>query len=125
MISCGGIEEGDLPKLNGYWEIQEVLMPDGTKKEYKINPTIDHFELKGTEGKRTKVMPQFDGTYRTNDLSEKITIEQAEGKTYIKYITENAKWKEELIKLTEEELTLKNEQGIEYHYIKPEPFSIK
>src|SRR5690606_10720263 len=125
-VSCSNtFSETDLAKLNGYWEIEEVVLPDGTKKEYKINPTIDYFELKGWEGKRPKVMPQFDGTYRTNELSESFIIEDKEDKTFIKYTTDNAKWEEELIELTNEELTVKNEQGIEYHYIKPEPFSIK
>lgn len=124
-VSCSGVSESDFSKINGYWEIQKVVMPDGSKKEYKINPTIDHFELKGKEGTRTKVMPQFDGTYRTNELSESFTIDQIDGKTYINYTTDNAKWKEELIELSDDELTVKNEQGIEYHYSKPEPFTIK
>lgn len=125
-VSCNqSISESDLAKLNGYWEIESVVMPDGSEKEYTINPTIDFFELKGKAGKRTKVMPQFDGTYKTNDLSEKISIELKEGKTYIKYTTDNAKWKEELVKLSDEKLVVKNEQEIEYHYKKPVPFSIK
>lgn len=125
-VSCSNtFSDADLAKLNGYWEIEEVVMPDGKKKEYTVNPTIDHFELKGKTGKRTKVMPQFDGTYRTNDLSEKISITEADGKTYIIYVTDNAEWKEELVKLTDDKLVVRNEQKIEYHYKKPEPFSIK
>lgn len=125
-VSCNqSVSQDDLTKLSGYWEIESVVMPDGTKKEYTINPTIDFFELKGNTGKRTKVMPQFDGTYKTNDLSEKISIEQKEDKTFINYTTANAKWKEEVIKLNDEKLVVKNEQEIEYHYKKPQPFSIK
>lgn len=125
-LSCGhGVSDTDLPKLNGYWEIQEAVMADGTKKEYKVNPTIDYFELKGKEGFRKKVMPQFDGTYRVNDLSEKIAIEQKDGKTYISYTTDYAKWKEEVLELDDKELVVKNQHDIEYHYIKPQPFSIK
>lgn len=125
-VSCNQtISQDDLAQLNGYWEIESVVMPDGTKKEYTINSTIDFFELKGKTGKRTKVMPQFDGTYKTNELSEKISVEQKEDKTFINYTTDNAKWKEEIIKLNDEKLVVKNEQEIEYHYKKPQPFSIK
>lgn len=70
-------------------------------------------------------MPQVDGTYRTNDLSEDISIVAEGGKTYISYVTEYAKWKEEILELDSENLVLKNEQDMEYHYIKPEPFTLK
>ncbi|MFD2601028.1 hypothetical protein [Flavobacterium suzhouense] len=125
-LSCGHtVSDADLAKLNGYWEIEEAIMADGEAKEYKVNPTIDYFELKGKEGFRKKVMPQFDGTYRVNDLSEKIAIVNENGKTYISYTTEYAKWKEELLELDEEHLVVKNQHNIEYHYKKPQPFSVK
>ena len=125
-FSCGNsISDEDLTKLNGYWEIEEAVMADGNKKEYTVNPTIDYFELKGSKGFRKKVMPQFDGTYRVNDLSEKIAIVKDGGKTYISYTTEYAKWKEELLALDDKELVVKNQHDIEYHYKKPQPFSIK
>lgn len=125
-FSCGhSVSDEDLAKLNGYWEIEEAVMADGTAKEYTVNPTIDYFELKGKTGFRKKVMPQFDGTYRVNDLSEKIAIVKEEGKTYISYTTEYAKWKEELLELDDKELVVKNQHDIVYHYKKPKPFSIK
>lgn len=125
-FSCGNsVSDEDLAKLNGYWEIEEAVMADGNKKEYTVNATIDYFELKGGKGFRKKVMPQFDGTYRVNDLSEKIAIVKEGGKTYISYTTEYAKWKEELLELDDEELVVKNQHDIEYHYKKPQPFSIK
>jgi len=125
-LSCGhNVSSEDLTKLNGYWEIQEAVMADGAKKEYPVNPTIDYFELKGKTGFRKKVMPQFDGTYRVNDLSEKIEVLQKDGKTFISYATEYAKWKEEILELNDKELVLKNQHDIEYHYKKPKPFSVK
>ncbi len=125
-VSCSqSFNDDDLQKLNGYWEIMEVEMPDGSKKEYTINSTIDYFELKGKQGVRKKVMPQLDGTYMTNELSEKITIIEEKGKTFIKYKTDHAEWKEELLEVDEENLIVRNEQEIEYHYKKPEPFTLK
>jgi len=125
-LSCGhNVSSEDLTKLNGYWEIQEAVMADGAKKEYPVNPTIDYFELKGKTGFRKKVMPQFDGTYRVNDLSEKIEVLQKDGKTFISYATQYAKWKEEILELNDKELVLKNQHDIEYHYKKPKPFSVK
>ena len=38
LVSCKqSIAEADLQNLNGYWEIEKVMLPDGEKKEYKIN----------------------------------------------------------------------------------------
>lgn len=125
-LSCGNsISEADLVKLNGYWEIETAVMPDGSEKEYKINTTIDFFELNGKTGFRKKVMPQFDGSYRMNDLSEKISIVQDSGKTYVSYVTDYAKWKEEIVELNDKKLVLKNNHDMEYHYKKPEPFTVK
>lgn len=125
LLSCGGVNEADLNKINGYWEIEEAVMPDGSKKEYTINPAIDFFELKGKEGFRKKVMPQLDGTYLTGENQEKISVTTVDGKTYLNYTTEYAKWKEEIVELNDEELVLKNEHDMEYHYKKPIPFSVK
>jgi hypothetical protein len=126
VVSCGkAVDEDSLKYLNGYWEIETVVMPDGSEKDYKVNPTIDYFELKGKEGFRKKVMPQFDGTYKTNDVSEKIAVVEKDGKTYLNYATDYAKWQEEIITLDDDELVVKNAHQMEYHYRKPKPFTLK
>jgi len=123
---CNKHFEGtDYGKLNGYWEIEKVIMPDGSKKEYGINPTIDYLEVKGTAGFRKKAMPQLDGTYRANDFSENFTIGKEQDKTVLHYNTQYAKWDEELLELTDKELVVRNQHNIEYHYKKPEPFTLK
>lgn len=125
-VSCQKKFEGtDYAKLNGYWEIEKVILPNGDEKDYGINPTIDFFELKDTAGFRKKVMPQLDGSYRVNDLSEKFSIRNKDGKTIIAYSTEYAKWEEELLQLDDAELVVKNQHNIEYHYKKPQPFTVK
>ncbi|MGQ3086118.1 lipocalin family protein [Flavobacterium sp.] len=124
-VSCGKVSEDNLKHLNGYWEIQEVVMPDGTHKDYKVNATIDYFELKGKEGFRKKVMPQFDGKYLANDVSEKIAVAEKDGKTFISYTTQYAKWEEEILSLDEDKLVVKNNHDMEYHYKRAQPFTVK
>ena len=119
------LKPSDLSKINGYWEIEQVILPDGNRKEYKINETVDYFVIKNDSGFRKKVKPQFDGKYLVNDESEQIKIVTEEGKTYIAYTTDYAKWTEEIITITDENLVLKNEQDLEYHYKKHLPFSVK
>lgn len=126
LVSCKqAIKEKDIIKLNGYWEIQKVELPSGEKKEYKVNETIDFFEIKNNKGFRQKVMPQLDGRYLTNDIKETIQISNEEGDFFINYTTSYGKWKEEIIELRDSALVLKNKDNIEYHYKRQVPFSVK
>ena len=101
------------------------MLPDGEKKEYKINETIDFFKVENKKGFRKKMMPQFDGTYLTNDINEDLEIIIKDEHATIKYTTEFANWEETIIKLTAEKLVLKNKQELEYHYKRPVPFTVK
>ena len=126
LLSCKQtISKTDLNNLNGYWEIEKVELPDGDKKEYKVNETIDFFKIKDGKGFRKKVMPQLDGTYLTNDIQEDIVIAVKDGDATIKYKTTYASWNEEIIELTKNKLVIKNQQDFEYHYKRPVKFSIK
>jgi len=126
LVSCrDSISNKDLSKINGYWEIVKVELPDGKTKDYKVNSTIDYFEIKNSKGFRQKVMPQFDGTYLTNNLKESVVITARDGDFYINYTTEYAQWKEEIIELKDSTLVLKNKENLEYHYKRQIPFSLK
>lgn len=126
LVSCKQeIKENDINKINGYWEIEKVILKDGEKKDYKINETIDYFQLKDKKGFRQKVMPQLDGTYKTNDLKETISVSSENGSYYVNYTTSYGKWKEEIIEIQDSVLVLKNEDELEYNYKRYEPFSIK
>jgi hypothetical protein len=126
ILSCKqSISETDLQHLNGYWEIEKVELPDGDKKEYKVNETIDFFKLESKKGFRKKVMPQLDGTYLTNNIQEEFVITVTNGNAVIGYKTNYASWKEEIIELSNDKLVVKNQQDLEYHYKRPVKFSIK
>jgi hypothetical protein len=126
FLSCKqSISESDLQNLNGYWEIEKVELPDGEKKEYKVNETIDFFKIIDKKGFRSKVMPQIDGTYLTNDLKEDVVVVLKDGDATIQYKTNYANWNEEIIELSTDKLVVKNQQDLEYHYKRPVKFSIK
>ena len=126
VLSCKQkITEADLSNLNGYWEIEKVELPDGDKKEYKVNETIDFFKIEANKGFRKKVMPQLDGTYLTNDIQEDVVVVVKDGDASLQYKTTYASWKEEIIELTKDKLVVKNQQEIEYYYKRPAKFSVK
>ena len=125
-LSCKQkITEADLSNLNGYWEIEKVELPDGDKKEYKVNETIDFFKIEANKGFRKKVMPQLDGTYLTNDIQEDVIVVIKDGNASLQYKTTYAYWKEVIIELTKDKLVVKNQQEIEYYYKRPAKFSVK
>ncbi|MBQ0116455.1 MAG: hypothetical protein KBS98_00920 [Flavobacterium sp.] len=119
------IKQADLVGLNGYWEIEEVILPDGSKKDYTINTTVDYFQLDKLAGIRKKVMPQLDGTYLANDLVENFTISEKEGTWTVVYKTPYNTWKETLLTLDAESLIFQHENGIKYIYKKSTGFSLK
>lgn len=126
FVSCKQtITNQDINKINGYWEIEKVLLKDGEKKDYKINETVDYFQISNNKGFRKKVMPQLDGTYRTNDVVEEVSISSKDGNFYINYSTSYGKWQEEIIEIKDSTLVLKNKEEQEYYYKKYQGFSLK
>jgi hypothetical protein len=119
------ITETDLHHLNGYWEIEKVILPDGETKSYKVNETIDYFQMVQKKGFRSKVMPQVDGSYLTNDIKESVEVSLKDGSATLHYKTSYAKWNEEIIALSTDHFVVKNTQDLEYHYKRPVKFSVK
>lgn len=126
VISCQtDVKKEDLSKLNGYWEIKQVTLADGETKDYKVNETIDFFEVKDNAGFRQKVMPQFDGTFKTNGIKESLKIFAVDNTYFIECKTDYGKWNEEIITIEDSTLVLKNKQNLVYTYKKFKPFSLK
>ncbi|MBK0369913.1 hypothetical protein [Flavobacterium agrisoli] len=126
FIGCQqGVTKTDITKLNGYWEIEKVVRPQGEDKVYGINESFDYFQVDTAGiGIRQKVMPQLNGRFLTNDTHEDVRVKWRQNKTYIDYKTGYAKWSEEIVKLTDTELVLKNDQDKEYHYKKTEKIDL-
>ena len=126
LFSChSNVKKEDIKKLNGYWEIKEVKFSTGKTKDYKVNETIDYFELKSNKGFRQKVMPQFDGKFQTNGIKENIKVVENDNSFFLEYNTKFGKWKEEIISIEDSILVLKNKENLEYTYKKFKPFSLK
>lgn len=125
-LSCSNrISEDDLKHLSGNWEIQTVVFANGGEKHYKINETIDRFEMKGRSGIRKKIRPQFDGTYAETGQLENVQVIQTNNGIILKYSTPFSKWEETITELDSDRMVLTTKEKTEYHYKRPVPFDIK
>jgi len=44
-LSCSNKPESYIQHIDGYWEINEVILNNGNTRTYNYNDTIDYFEL--------------------------------------------------------------------------------
>ncbi len=102
--------------IEGYWEIDRVVFPNGTEKKYSFNQTIDFFEVNDSIGIRKKVQPQLNGNFIvTNDNTVfKIKVENDSLRLF--YNNDLSDWKETIISAGESNITIKNESGNVYFY---------
>ncbi len=117
-------EEEDLHYLNGYWEIAEVRLPDGSKKEYSVNPNIDFIQFENGQGFRKKVRPKFDGTYNTSKDVEFFTVAHTEEAVTLFYKSDFDEWEERLVQVDSLSFSVMNNEGTSYVYKRFEPIVI-
>ena len=110
--------------LNGYWEIEKVILRDGQTKDYKVNTTIDYIEIKELSGFRKKVYPKFDGTYDTTNDAEMFTIVEKDDVFEIHYKSELSEWIEKINAIDDSGFSVVNTENITYYYKRFEPINV-
>jgi hypothetical protein len=109
VFSCSKNPETFVPHLNGYWEIDEVTLSDGTKRDYNFNDTIDYIEVSDSiSGFRRKLKPNLFGTFETSKSEETFSIKIENDSLNIYYKTPYADWKETILNANETELVILN-----------------
>ncbi|EDP70270.1 hypothetical protein FBALC1_05923 [Flavobacteriales bacterium ALC-1] len=117
LTSCSKNPETYIEHIEGYWEITEVFMPDGTSKVYKFNETIDYISLNDSlQGFRKKLKPGINDTYFTSDDVESLVVKIENDSLNIYYSTPYAKWKETVLEASPEELRIANKNKTIYLY---------
>ena len=123
LISCTSKPSKEaILKINGYWEIEKVVFPDGNKKAYQVNEFIDNINLKNSVGTRQKMAPQLDGSFLKGALQDKIKVIDSAGFYFLKTKSNFTKWEEKIISVSDDELVLENETKITYYYKKFIPY---
>ncbi|WMI67804.1 lipocalin family protein [Mangrovimonas sp. YM274] len=122
LLHCGKNPESSLQHLNGYWEIKEVTLADGSKKEYTFSNTIDYIEVNDSlVGFRKKLTPTLEGKFKTSGDAENIKAIIQNDSLILEYKTPYSSWKETVLKATEDKLLILNSRKDLYLYSRYEP----
>ncbi len=116
-ISCGKNPETFVEHINGYWEIEGVVLADGTEKNYTYNESIDFFNITDNlTGFRKKLKPNLEGKFTASKDVEtlKLVIENDSLNAY--YTTPFANWKETILFADDEKLKVINQNKNVYLY---------
>ncbi|MEY8848379.1 lipocalin family protein [Psychroserpens sp. XS_ASV72] len=125
LFSCSKDPNELLKHINGYWEIQEVTLSDGTKKEYTYNDTVEYIEISdNTTGFRTKLKPNLEGTYTTSTDKEGVSVKISNDSLHLIYSTPYSEWKETVLNANETELLIVNANKDMYLYKRYEPINM-
>ena len=110
-------------KLGGYWGIESVQLPNGRIKDFSINAVVDFVEISEEKGVRTKVAPQFDGSFVNNGTAEKFQLIVENDSLNLYYTTPFDSWKETVLVATDSVLKILNRDSKIYTYKKFRKFN--
>ena len=124
FITCAEQPEEKIQWLNGYWEIERVVAPNGTTKDYTFNETVDYIYVENNKGFRKKLQPRFNNQFITSEDSEALNIKIEGDSLNLYYKTELTNWKETVLKANEDRLEIVNSEGLVYIYKRYEPINL-
>jgi len=108
-LSCSKNPESYIEHLNGYWEIEKVILASGEEHTYSYNEFVDYFSVPDSlKGFRKKLKPLPNGTFETTKDSEQFTLKVENDSLNIYYKTEFSSWKETILKASNDELKIIN-----------------
>ena len=125
-IGCSKNPETYIEHINGYWEIEKVILPDGSEKNYTYNATIDFLNINDSlTGFRKKLKPTLDGKFTASKDAEilKLVIENDSLNVY--YSTPFANWKETILFADNEKLKVINQNKNVYLFKRYIPLNLE
>ncbi len=128
MVSCSNQPKNPEPfikHIEGYWEITEVIFPNGEKKIYKYNDTVDYISLNDSlQGFRKKLKPGINDTYFTSEDAEALVLKIENDSLNVYYSTAYNSWKETILEANPEQLRVINENKVVYLYKRYTPINL-
>ncbi len=125
LVSCSKNPEQYLDHIDGYWEIEQVVFPNGDKKDYKYNDNIDYININDSlKGFRKKLKPGFNSKYITSKDAEGITVKIENDSLNFYYKTPYADWKETILSADQNSLKVINNRETIYIYKRYKPLEL-
>lgn len=121
-VSCNEDHLSKLDYINGYWEINKVVFPNGETKEYKYNDLIDYISINDSlKGFRKKLKPGLNGSFSISKDVEGITAKIENDSLNLYYKTPYSTWKETILAASETQLKVLNQNNNVYFYKRYQP----
>ncbi len=123
-ISCQKNKEEYLKHLDGYWEIEKVILASGEVHDYNYNEFIDYFNVNDSlNGFRKKLKPTLNGSFEGTNDAEAFNLQIENDSLNIYYETNFSKWKETILFANEKELKIINAERNIYIYKSYKPIN--
>jgi len=124
ITACkSSIQEGEISRLEGYWEITKVVFQDGTTKPYTVNTTLDYIGIDGFNGYIKKMKPGLNGRYQTSNKAAQFKLIQKDG-LWEMHFEGDQKSTLSLLELDSLEYAVKDQGQVRYYYKRYEPINI-
>jgi len=125
VLSCAKDPQTYVEFVDGYWEIEEVSMSNGLKKEYNFNATIDYIQFTDSlSGLRRKLKPNLMGQFESSQSVESFRIKIENDSLNVYYSTPYANWKETILDASQTHLLVVNANKDLYLYKRYEPLDL-
>lgn len=115
FISCSNNEE-KIKAIEGYWNIDEVILPNGSEREFPFSNHMDHFEIDGFKGVKNRVSPTYDGSFVSYGDPVSFVWEEKKGDLWLSFKQGEQAYSQKVDKATEETLVLIHDNGTRYTY---------
>ena len=125
FLGCSKNPETFIKHIDGYWEIEKVVLSNGKTHDYNINLTIDYLSINDSlNGFRKKLKPNFSGTFETSKNQENFKLIIENDSLNIYYKTPFASWKETILNANEQQLKIINQNKDIYLYKRYVPLNL-
>lgn len=126
LSGCAKNPESFIEHLNGYWEIENVVLANGDKRNYTFNETIDFFSIKeNVTGYRKKLKPNYIGSFESSNNAEKFVLKIENDSLHIYYETPFATWRETILFANQTQLKVINQNKVVFLYKRFIPLNLE
>jgi hypothetical protein len=116
ISACSNSVEDQVAQLEGYWNIEKVVLSDGSEKEFPFSNHMDFFVIEGSNGMKHRVSPKYDGTMVDYGSPVPFKWDDQDGELVLTFNEGDESYQQTVVTSTSKELVLLHENGTKYYY---------